>query len=557
MSYLSNLHEQIAVAPLAIAAIAQGAYGLYRGLKADAALNELEKRRQARFMDAAGPIQENKRIAERIAQQGLTPQTRALMENQYASSRASAYRAASDLSGGQMSNALSRLGAMNNINFALNLGAQNEAAQRQGQQMLMGTNRELSGLQRADVAQDISDLQTQKKGYGLASQQGKMDVLGAIGGWAMGNLGKDIPLFGKTPAKSTSPIDVSGALKGVASGALAGMTGSAAAPAGTITTDAASFAPSTSPYNFGAPSLSTEAMSALDNATQNALRKPLTTTDVGQITAPPNLGDKIQIPMVSRENRVAPGAVGPETADIAKVGGEIDLNQYNQPAAPQAQAPQDDSEYINSLFSGDYTAKAGLGLPATALPQSNIDAREPMGVGAQSTDMAKVFPQDFQQQQVQEEEPQEDVYASVNQLIVNAGKSAAAKRQPSASTEDYRNMLMEQNNLMGTPAYQFYNRTPMGQGPVQPNMFVPQQPTSYIPFGQYPNMFTSPQSMFSPIGPQSFMTPSQGYVPQGNVTPMNTVPYNRANIGLGARIPSFMGRYQAVMTDQGIQYIPR
>jgi hypothetical protein len=547
MTYLLDFKEQFAIAPLAIAAIAQGAYGLYRGLKADSALADLEKRRQARFMDAAAPIQENKQYGQLGYKFGLTPGSKALAENQFASQQRGLL---SSPVGAQMRQNIGRVAGASTADFGLRMAGMNEQASQRGLNTIMGANQQLSGLQRADVSQDISDLQAQQKGYGLASQQGKMDVLGAIGGWAMGNLGKNISLFrGNGGAAAATSAAKAADLGG--------------APLGTITTDNASFAPGTnistptSPYSFGNTALSPEAMSTLDNATQNAYRKPLTTTDVGQITAPANLADKITIPTVSRENRVAPGAVGPDSADVAKVMGEVDMNQFNPPEQV-AQVPPTQN-YLGDLMGSEYTAKAGLGLPATALPPNpyqNLAA--PSNMVAQGTDIAKMNPQEYQQ-------PQQENYTSVFSVLENAGKSAISRgfmqpnqqqvQTPPSSTEDYRNMLMQESSMMGTPGYQFFNSRPSGQGPVQANMFAPQQPTLNMPYGQYPNMFASPQSMFSPVGPQSFMSAPQGYDPQGGMTPMNTVPYNRANTFLGSRTPGFMGQYQAVMTDQGIQYI--
>jgi hypothetical protein len=520
MTYLLDFKEQFAIAPLAIAAIAQGAYGLYRGLKADSALADLEKKRQARFMDAAAPIQENKQYGQLGYKFGLTPGSKALAENQFASQQRGLL---SSPVGAQMRQNIGRVAGASTADFGLRMAGMNEQASQRGLNTIMGANQQLSGLQRADVSQDISDLQAQQKGYGLASQQGKMDVLGAIGGWAMGNLGKNISLFGGNGA--TAPTGAA------TSATAADLSAAGLAPEGTqlgeMSSMAPGYVPPTSPYSFGNTALSPQAMSTLDNATQNAYRKPLTTTDVGQITAPANLADKITIPTVSRENRVAPGVVGPDSADVAKVMGEVDMNQFNPPEQV-AQVPPTQN-YLGDLMGSEYSAKAGLGLPATALPPSPYEnLATPSNMVAQGTDMAKMYPQEYQQ-------PQQENYTSVFSVLENAGKSAISRgfmqpnqqqvQTPPSSTEDYRNMLMQESAMMGTPGYQFFNNRSSGQGPIQPNMFGPQTPSSYNSF--------SPQGM----------------------TPYNTTGMNRFLSPSGNQ--GFMGQYQAVMTDQGIKYIPR
>jgi len=172
----------------AIIAGAQGLYGLYRGIKAQQGLDALNKQRQARFMDAANPLIQNRALQEKQYRQGLTPASKALANQNFAMSQLSNQRAANDMSGGQMSNALSRMAGVNNANFALSLAAQNEAAQRQGMQGMIGTNRELSGLQQRDIGVDINQRQEMLKGYGLAKQQGFQDALGAASGFAMMNM---------------------------------------------------------------------------------------------------------------------------------------------------------------------------------------------------------------------------------------------------------------------------------------------------------------------------------------------------------------------------------
>jgi len=170
--------------PMTIATLAQAGYGLYRGIKAQQGLRALQKQRMPSLMESMGPLQENRRLYEQQFRQGLTPATRNLAQQQFAGTMAGQQRAAMDLSGGQMSSALSRLGAANTGQFALGLAAQNEAAQRAGMAGLVGANQSISGLQRADAAQRLQQRLQMEQAYGQAMQQGFQDVLGAAGGYA-------------------------------------------------------------------------------------------------------------------------------------------------------------------------------------------------------------------------------------------------------------------------------------------------------------------------------------------------------------------------------------
>lgn len=170
--------------PMTIAMLAQAGYGLYRGIKAQQGLRALQKQAMPSYMGAMGPLQESRRLYEQQFRQGLTPATRNLAQQQFASSQLGQQRAAMDLSGGQMSSALSRMNAANTGQFALGLGAQNEAAQRAGMAGMVNMNQAISGLQRADIAQRLAQRQQMEQAYGTAMQQGFADVLGAASGFA-------------------------------------------------------------------------------------------------------------------------------------------------------------------------------------------------------------------------------------------------------------------------------------------------------------------------------------------------------------------------------------
>lgn len=207
----------------AIMAGLQAAYGIYRGFTAKSALDELSGQRRPEFMDAANPLMKNKALQEQQYRQGLTPATRALYQQQQASTLASQQRASSEMSGGQMSNALSRMSNLNVNNGALQLAAQNEAAQRQGMQGMIGTNRELSGLQQRDIGQKLDYRNQMERGYGQAQQQAFQDVLGAGVGYAQMQMAQSEAdknrqfykdLYG---IKGAPPVNLNGAPQGTIS----------------------------------------------------------------------------------------------------------------------------------------------------------------------------------------------------------------------------------------------------------------------------------------------------------------------------------------------------
>lgn len=189
----------------------QAGYGIYQAANAANMLNKLSKQRKARYMDAAGPIQQNRQLGMKQMQQGLSPVTRAVAEQTFAGQRASQYRQATDLSGGQLSSAIGRIGALGNTNLALNLAQQSQLATERGQGLLMNANQQISGLQRADVQQDISYRERVESNLGMAKQQGIQNVLGAVGGFAQSQMyGKYLDSLGgaKTPTAETPSMDM-------------------------------------------------------------------------------------------------------------------------------------------------------------------------------------------------------------------------------------------------------------------------------------------------------------------------------------------------------------
>jgi hypothetical protein len=273
--------------PFTIAAMAaQGGSALYRLIKAQQGLDAVKKQRMPSLMEAMAPLQENRRLYEQQFRQGLTPATRNLAQQQFAATQLGQQRAAADLSGGQMSSALSRLGALNTGQFALGLGAQNEAAQRAGMVGMIGANQGISALQRADAAQRLQQRLELERQLGLGFQQAGQDIVGAFGGLAMSQMQQKNAeanrqmyrdLYGNktaptTDATKTSPMTPSTSFEGL-TGRTAGMypTGSSELSIGAPTISSRSF-PSLGPdlmsgigtypgeeynYDLGLPTLRT------------------------------------------------------------------------------------------------------------------------------------------------------------------------------------------------------------------------------------------------------------------------------------------------------------
>ena len=255
--------------PITIMAISAGIQGLAAGIRnvrANRGLKELEKQKLPSYMDAAGPLRQNYRMAEEQFRTGLSPAAKAMAVNTAASQRAQMMRGATELSGGQMSSALSRMGALGNAQMALGLGAQDQAARERGMQQMMGVNQQLSGLQQRDVGASLQRRMEMERGYGQAIQDSRREALGAVYGLATGmvaqnNFDKQMELLkqnGKTQVTFNGVSPIAGNPNGLVqpAGSFNSSTPlgpqtfdqylKAGTPAGTTTTQYNSYSP-----NFG------------------------------------------------------------------------------------------------------------------------------------------------------------------------------------------------------------------------------------------------------------------------------------------------------------------
>lgn len=168
----------------AILAGVQLGTSIYRGIKSAQGLIGMKGERRAEFMDAAAPIEENKRLGMAQQARGLSPVATAVAKEGFAQGRAGSYRAATDLSGGQLSNAISRMGASSNAQFGMGLAAQSQAASERGLGMRMGANQQLSSLQQADVRDKQSSYDRRQAAFGQGVQDAIYSGVGALEGYA-------------------------------------------------------------------------------------------------------------------------------------------------------------------------------------------------------------------------------------------------------------------------------------------------------------------------------------------------------------------------------------
>jgi hypothetical protein len=168
----------------AILAGVQLGTSIYRGIKSAQGLIGMKGERRAEFMDAAAPIEENRRLGMAQQARGLSPVATAVAKEGFAQGRAGSYRAATDLSGGQLSSAISRMGASSNAQFGMGLAAQSQAASERGLGMRMGANQQLSSLQQADVRDKQSNYDRRQAAFGQGVQDAIYSGVGALEGYA-------------------------------------------------------------------------------------------------------------------------------------------------------------------------------------------------------------------------------------------------------------------------------------------------------------------------------------------------------------------------------------
>lgn len=177
---------KLAAGAAGVGAIAQAGLGVYQMYNQKRLADRFDKQEKATFAQSLNPLNENKDIYERQARQGLSTEAEALARSNAASQSAGQFRAASELSGGQLGSALGRIGAMNTTQLGLSLGVQDQQARERAQAGIAGVNREISQVQRMDIQrkQRMEDM-TMQQIAGLR-QDSMQNISGAVGGFTKG-----------------------------------------------------------------------------------------------------------------------------------------------------------------------------------------------------------------------------------------------------------------------------------------------------------------------------------------------------------------------------------
>jgi hypothetical protein len=194
-----------------VSAGVQAGTAAYRNIKAQRGLAELDKQALPKYMDAASPILENKRMYEQMARTGMGPASLNLARNTFAAGQ-NALGAAP--AGGQLRTQIGRLAGANAGAFANQLAGQNEGIRRQAMGGVAQANLGLSGLQQRDIGVGLQRRSEAERGYGQAIQDSRREMTGALGGLLTGYLGyknaeanRDMwrDIYGKPKTSTTTP----------------------------------------------------------------------------------------------------------------------------------------------------------------------------------------------------------------------------------------------------------------------------------------------------------------------------------------------------------------
>lgn len=166
-----------------ISAGTQTAMGGYQMIKSQRELNKLKNLPMPSLLEnkALSPFTQNVMMARQQMQQGLNPATMRIAEESAARAAASQYRQATELSGGQLSSAIGRLGSMGRYQTATNLAQMDLAERGKGRSALMQANAVLGSIYQQDVQQRLNRRMQLEQNLGIAKQQGRQNIAGAAG----------------------------------------------------------------------------------------------------------------------------------------------------------------------------------------------------------------------------------------------------------------------------------------------------------------------------------------------------------------------------------------
>lgn len=161
----------------------QAAMGGFQMLKSQKELNRLKNLPKPSLLEnkALSPFNQNVLMAREQMQRGLNPATMRIAEESAARAGASQYRQATELSGGQLGSAISRLGSMGRYQTATNLAQMDMAERGRGRSALMQANSVLGSIYQQDAQQRINQRMQLEQNLGMAKQQGRQNIAGALG----------------------------------------------------------------------------------------------------------------------------------------------------------------------------------------------------------------------------------------------------------------------------------------------------------------------------------------------------------------------------------------
>lgn len=194
----------------------QAGLGIYQLIRGSIEQNKLNNMKQPTY-GLTSSMKSAKAQAEQMAQMGYTPQERAAFEQRLATSGNTAFRRATDMSGGNMAQALQ--GALNAQNIAAQnqFAAQDAALRRQNiaaRNQLYGTEQ---NLENQNVAMQNQLMMARAQSLGAQRQSGMSNLVGALGGLVggMGSPKSDTGTSGVTEATAGADLANNTAKSGI------------------------------------------------------------------------------------------------------------------------------------------------------------------------------------------------------------------------------------------------------------------------------------------------------------------------------------------------------
>jgi hypothetical protein len=126
------------------------------------------------------PAQQNVQMYEQRFRQGLSPEERAAMQQQFSSQQAGMYRAASDQSRGQLSSFLGRVSAFDRIKQATQLGSMMASERRAAMSGLAGARQGLESQMNRQTSMDYSRRMAEEQALGGALKAGTENIGDAL-----------------------------------------------------------------------------------------------------------------------------------------------------------------------------------------------------------------------------------------------------------------------------------------------------------------------------------------------------------------------------------------